>query len=131
VLEEQRLLLGVEDAGCEAAEQAPEEAERDEGPLVAARPEVGPDARAQVLRLADVDHPPLLVLHDVDAGRGWYAREELLVHRQPGSLFYIAPVITRSRGLAELFAAAVTSGVMAYAATHPTPLAPRPPPPPS
>src|SRR5262249_5514116 len=63
---------------------------------------------------------PLLVLHDVDAGRGWYAREELLVHRQPGSLFYIAPVITRSRGLAELFAAAVTFGVMAYAAKHAT-----------
>ena len=60
-----------------SADGAAEKARRDEEPLVAAVAEVLAHARAQVLRLADVDDLPARVLEQVDAGLGRDPIEDL------------------------------------------------------
>jgi hypothetical protein len=68
VLEDRRFLLAARDDRVEIAERPLQD--RDEVAVVA-RPllEVRAHARAQALRLADVDDRALLVLEEVDPGR--------------------------------------------------------------
>ena len=76
VLEEQRLFLARDDDGLQRAEQAIEQG--DEGPRVGgAGVEIAAHPVREVDRLADVDDPAGLVLHQVHAGLIRQLREAL------------------------------------------------------
>ena len=80
VLQEKGLFLGVGDDKIEVAHAGNEERHHRSGvgPL-----EIVADAAPEVFRLADVDDGALLVLHEVDAGRGGHRVELLLEQLQP------------------------------------------------
>jgi hypothetical protein len=83
VLEEQRLLRRRHHDRLDIRDRTPEEPGRHEEPLVAALAEVLAHARAEVLRLADVDHRGLGVLEQIDARLHRDAIEDLAGQHAP------------------------------------------------
>ena len=78
VLEEQRLLRRADDDRLDLGDGPSEKSCCDEEALVAAFAKILTDARAKVLRLADVDHLALGVFEEIDAGIGRNPIEHVL-----------------------------------------------------